>query len=66
MEIKDIVDSLYDEVAIKKRRKSAQSALYVDLINAQFKRLLLKAKAQASDARLPTDYRKARYRNWIS
>ena len=58
------VDSLYDEVEIKRKRKTAQSALYDDLINAQFKRLLLKAKAQASDARLPIDYRKVRYIFW--
>ena len=60
------VDSLYDEVEIKRKRKTAQSALYDDLIKAQFKRLLLKAKAQANDARLPIDYRKVRYRNWVS
>ena len=32
------VDSLYDEVEVKKKRKTAQSALHDDLINAQFKR----------------------------
>ena len=60
------LDGLYDEAEIKRKRKTAQSALYDNLINAQFKRLLLKAKAQASDARVPMDCRKARYRNWVS
>ena len=36
------------------------------MINAQFKRFLLKAKAQANDARLPIDYRKVRCRSWVS
>ena len=43
-----------------------QSALYGDLIKVDFKRLLLRRKIQASDARLATDDRKLRYRNWMS
>ena len=35
------VDSLYDEVEIKKRRKTALSALYDSLINVEFKCLII-------------------------
>ena len=59
------VESLYDEAEVKRRRKTAQGTLYDNLINVEFKRLLLKFKAQASDARLSTDYRKVRLFNLI-